>query len=301
MTRIRFRVVRWIATLSVVAGTVIGASSDTASAQTATRTDFLIDRLKYPPISGVSDDFRVRTNAALALGAADDDNAITPLCQALNDPSEVVRQAVAVALKRLARPSSGSCMKSRLDRETNASVKLQLQRAIEATGSGSGGGTTGGTSGTGGNGVDNFVPPLVPKAKYYVAISKVTNNTKRAQPDVDKVVLASIRTKLGTMNDYQLAPTTETPDGARAVMSKRGIKKGFYLSIAAESAYTSEGLRVKVKCVVFSYPGKAMIAEMPTSLVNPSVRAADPSAEDNLMDMAAAHSVELFAQNITAL
>jgi HEAT repeat protein len=297
MTRIRFRVVRWIATLSVVAGTVIGATSDTASAQTATRTDFLIDRLKFPPMSGVSDDFRVRTNAALALGASDDDNAITPLCQALNDPSEVVRQAVAVALKRLARPSSGSCMKSRLDRETNASVKLQLQRAIEATGSGSGG-TTGGTLA---NGIDNFVPPLVPKAKYYIAISKVTNNTKRAQPEVDKVVLASIRTKLGTMNDYQLAPTTETPDGARAVMSKRGIKKGFYLSIAAESAYTSEGLRVKVKCVVFSYPGKAMIAEMPTSLVNPSVRAADPSAEDNLMDMAAAHSVELFAQNITAL
>jgi hypothetical protein len=296
MTRIRFRVVRWIATLSVVAGTVIGAGSDTASAQTATRTDFLIDRLKYPPMSGVSDDFRVRTNAALALGASDDDNAITPLCQALNDPSEVVRQAVAVALKRLARPSSGSCMKSRLDRETNASVKLQLQRAIEATGSA--GGSTGGTSASG---VDNFVPPLVPKAKYYVAISKVTNNTKRGQVDVDKVVLASIRTKLGTMNEYQLAPTTETPDGARAVMSKRGIKKGFYLSIAAESAYTSEGLRVKVKCVVFSYPGKAMIAEMPTSLVNPSVRAADPSAEDNLMDMAAAHSVELFAQNITAL
>ncbi|MDB4994163.1 MAG: lyase repeat-like domain protein [Myxococcaceae bacterium] len=298
MTRIRFRVVRWIATLSVVVGTVVGAGSDTASAQTATRTEFLVDRLKYPPISGVSDDFRVRTNAALALGASDDDNAITPLCQALNDPSEVVRQAVAVALKRLARPSSGSCMKSRLDRETNASVKLQLQRAIEATGSGSGGGTTGGTSA---NGVDNFVPPLVPKAKYYVAISKVTNNTKRVQADVDKVVLASIRTKLGTMNDYQLAPMTETPDGARAVMSKRGIKKGFYLSIATESAYTSEGLRVKVKCVVFSYPGKAMIAEMPTSLVNPSVRAADPSAEDNLMDMAAAHSVELFAQNITAL
>ena len=297
MTRIRFRVVRWFATLSVVAGTVIGAGSDTASAQTATRTDFLIDRLKYPPMSGVSDDFRVRTNAALALGASDDDNAITPLCQALNDPSEVVRQAVAVALKRLARPSSGSCMKSRLDRETNASVKLQLQRAIEATGSA--GGTTGGTASTGG--VDNFVPPLVPKAKYYIAISKVTNNTKRAQPDVDKVVLASIRNKIGTMNEYQLAPMTETPDGARAVMSKRGIKKGFYLSIAAESAYTSEGLRVKVKCVVFSYPGKAMIAEMPTSLVNPSVRAADPSAEDNLMDMAAAHSVELFAQNITAL
>jgi hypothetical protein len=299
MTRIRFRVVRWIAALTVVTGIVVAAGADTASAQTKARTDFLIDRLKYPPISGVSDDFRVRTNAALALGASDDDASVTPLCQALSDPSEVVRQAVAVALKRLARPSSSSCMKSRLATESNASVKLQLERAIEATSAGAGGSSSGGAGASSG-GIDNFVPPLVPKAKYYIAISKVTNNTKRVQGDVDKVVLQAIRAKLGTLNEYQLAPVTETPDGARAVMSKRKMK-GYYLSIAAESAYTSEGLRVKVKCVVFSYPGKAMIAEMPTSLVNPSVRAVDPSAEDNLMDMAAAHSVELFAQNITAL
>jgi HEAT repeats len=301
MTRIRDRVA------AVVTGIVLLAAfvgSDTAFAQTSAqaspRTEFLIDRLKYPPIRGVSDDFRVRTNAALALGASDDDNAITPLCQALSDPSEVVRQAVAVGLKRLARPSSGSCMKSRLATETNASVRLQLQRAIEAMGSA--GGTTGDgtTGGSTLNGVDNFVPPLVPKAKYYIAISKVTNNTKRGQGDVDKVVLASIRTKLGALSEYQLAPATETPDLARSVMSKRKMK-GYFLSVSVENAYTPEGLRVKVKCAVFTYPGKALVGEMPTSLLNPSVRGADPSAEDRLMDMAAAHSVELFAQNISAL
>src|ERR1700728_3896217 len=74
------------------------------------RTAFLIDRLKYPPAAGQSDDFRVRTNAALQLGRTDDDAAVQPLCDALNDPSDVVRLAVAAGLKRLARPAAVPCL-----------------------------------------------------------------------------------------------------------------------------------------------------------------------------------------------
>src|SRR5579859_8034928 len=61
------------------------------------RTDFLVQRLK-------ADDFRVRTNAALALGATNDEAVVPPLCDALADASDVVRQAAAVALKRLNKP-----------------------------------------------------------------------------------------------------------------------------------------------------------------------------------------------------
>ena len=67
------------------------------------RVAYLAERLRYPPPSGEADDFRVRTNAALALGATSEEGAIAPLCAGLDDPSEVVRQAVALALKRLAR------------------------------------------------------------------------------------------------------------------------------------------------------------------------------------------------------
>jgi hypothetical protein len=52
------------------------------------RIAFLAARLKYPPAPGQADDFRVRTNAALALGSVDDDGAIGPLCAALDDPSD---------------------------------------------------------------------------------------------------------------------------------------------------------------------------------------------------------------------
>ena len=62
----------------------------------------------------------MRTNAALALGATNDDAAVPPLCGGLDDPSDVVRQAVAVALKRLARPSSRDCLQRHAGVETNA-------------------------------------------------------------------------------------------------------------------------------------------------------------------------------------
>src|SRR5262249_55396813 len=76
------------------------------------RTEFLIERLR-------SDDSRVRTNAALALGATNDEAAVQPLCGALTDASEVVRQASAVALKRLLRPSAVDCLKRRVSAERN--------------------------------------------------------------------------------------------------------------------------------------------------------------------------------------
>src|SRR5689334_1671972 len=68
------------------------------------RTDFLVQRLR-------AEDFRVRTNAALALGATNDESVVTPLCDALADSSDVVRQAVAAALKRLAKPAALPCLR----------------------------------------------------------------------------------------------------------------------------------------------------------------------------------------------
>src|SRR5580693_7727938 len=131
-----------------------------AIASAAGRVEFLAERLRYPPPAGQADDFRVRTNAALALGATDDNDAVVPLCDGLGDPSEVVRQAAAVALRRLARTSSLDCLRRRFPAETNSAVKLQIQRAIEVV-EGAGGGSGGGSSG--GN-----TAPYVAGAKYYV-------------------------------------------------------------------------------------------------------------------------------------
>ena len=75
------------------------------------RVDFLAERLKFPPAAGQPDDFRVRTNAALALGRHQRRGRGAAPVRRPGDPSEVVRQAVAVALKELGRPSSLDCLK----------------------------------------------------------------------------------------------------------------------------------------------------------------------------------------------
>jgi len=284
MARLALRILA-VALLAVLA--VMAANADTARADS--RVQFLADRLKYPPAAGQADDFRVRTNAALALGATNDDDAVAPLCGGLDDPSEVVRQAVAVALKKLGRGSALDCLRKRQGSETNSSVKLEIQRAIDALAGGSGGGgSSGGGAGS---------PPVVAGAHFYVAISPVANNTGRTSDDVERLVHGAIASKLGQLGDYQLAPSGEANADAKAVIAKRSLK-GFYLSVSVDQFDYSDGnLRVKVKIAVSSYPGKDLRGEVPASATMPGARPGDKGAEDQLMAAVAGRAAELFAQN----
>jgi HEAT repeats len=254
-----------------------------APARADSRTEFLIARL-------ASDDFRVRTNAALALGATNDDSAVQPLCGVLDDASEVVRQASAVALKRLMKPASVGCLKKHLDTEKNDSVKLQLSRAVEAI-EAAGGAPTGDDPGAG------DAPKTNAGAKYYVAIAPVTNNSSRAQADVDRIVGASVRAKLEALGQYQVAPSKESADAARAVLQKRKLK-GFYITLALDKLdYGQDGLKVTVKVVVFNYPNKAMQGVFDKWKLMPGVRPGDKSAEETLIAATAAAAIDTFAQN----
>jgi hypothetical protein len=254
------------------------------------RLAFLSERLKYPPKAGASDDFRVRTNAALALGATDDDGAVSPLCSGLDDPSEVVRQAVAVALKRLSRVVSLDCLRRREAVETNASVKVELKRAVESIDAA--GGAPGNAAGAGGE-----APAVAANAKYYVSVSKVANNTSRATPDVERIVHRAITSKLTELGEYQLAPSGETNDAAKAALVKRRLK-GFYLGVSVDKLDYSDGsLHVRVKIAVFSYPGRDLRGEVPAAATLPGARPGDSGAEEQVMSVVAARAAELFAQN----
>jgi hypothetical protein len=261
---------------------VLLASVTTTSARADSRLQFLSDQLRYPPAAGQPDDFRVRTNAALALGATNDDGAVSPLCGGLDDPSAVVRQAVAVALKKLARPSSLGCMQRHLGTESNDGVKTQLQHAIDAVNGGGGGG--GGST-------------VVANAKYYVSISPVANNTARSAGDVERIVHGAIAAKLGQLGEYQLAPAGESNADAKAAIAKRSLK-GFYLAVSVDKFDYSDGnLRVKVKIAVFSYPGKDLRGEVPAGATVQGTRPGDTASEDQLMGVVSARAAELFAQN----
>lgn len=251
------------------------------------RTTFLAERLK-------ADDFRVRTNAALALGATADEAAVPALCGALSDSNDVVRQSAAAALKRLAkRPDdSRNCLKSRLAIETNDAVKLQLNRAIESLPSaspGSGGSAPAFTLGP---------PPFVANAKYYVSISSITNSSGRPQAEVDKIVLGAMRARFDSLGKHQLAPSGETREQAVKVMASRKITKGYYLSVTVSAFdYSGGNLKVTLQVAVASYPGKAILASMSPNAMIAGTSPGNRGAEDQLMEALAASAVNSFANN----
>lgn len=262
--------------------TVLGATR-VASAD-AERVSFLADKLK-------SDDFRVRTNAALALGATNEEGAVAPLCGALDDSSEVVRQAAAVAMKRLAKSSSLSCLRARESKESHEPTKVAITRAIESLGAGSGSGG----SDSGDDKIKNN-----PSAKYYIALSTVANSTARGQAEVEKVILKAIKQKLEAAGTIQIAPPKESADAAKGEMKKRKMN-GFYLAIAVDRFdYTGGNLRVKVKIGVFTYPGKSLLGNVDKTLTKEGVSSGDKSSEDQMLDMAAGLASEQFAQNAPA-
>jgi hypothetical protein len=268
---------RWFA---AVVPLFVLLTSHAASAD-ADRVKFLAEKLN-------SDDPRVRTSAALALGASNEDSAVDPLCGALTDSTEVVRQASAVAMKRLGRASAVPCLRSRLEREGNDGVKIAIERAIESIG-----------AGTGGGGGDDKIKEN-PSAKYYIALSTIANSTGRSQPEVESVVVKAIKSKLEAAGTIQIAPNKESADAARDTMKKRKMN-GFYLAVAVDKFdYSNGNLRVKVKIGVFTYPGKSLLGNVDKTLTKEGVSSGDKSSEDQMLDMAAGLASEQFAQNASA-
>jgi hypothetical protein len=248
------------------------------------------DRVKFLAEKLNSEDPRVRTSAALALGASNEESAVDPLCGALKDSTEVVRQASAVAMKRLGRASAVPCLRSRLDNERNDGVKIAIERAIESIGAGSGGG---------GGGSDDKIKEN-PSAKFYIALSTIANSTGRSQPEVESVVVKAIKSKLEAAGTIQIAPNKESADAAKDTMKKRKMN-GFYLAVAVDKFdYSNGNLRVKVKIGVFTYPGKSLLGNVDKTLTKEGVSSGDKSSEDQMLDMAAGLASEQFAQNASA-
>ena len=74
-------------------------------------------------------DFRVRIQAAFALGNTRDASALDPLVRALADPNPAVRAAAATGLARLGNPRALTALRN-LSRDPSAAVRVQAERAI---------------------------------------------------------------------------------------------------------------------------------------------------------------------------
>ena len=224
-----------------------------------------------------SDDFRVRTQAALALGASKTTRAVEPLCAGLEDASTSVRAASAAALGKLNK-GGASCLEKRLESESKSSVKSVIKKALARLGGG------------------EAAPAIGEGTDYYVAIV-VKDQTGRS----DKSAEARVRKGMGTaakkLGNYALAPSGESRDQATKLLDKHSGLKAFMLSTKVEKPkYADGGLSIKLEVAIFTYPGRALKGTYNVKLTQQGTSSEDTASENQLIEMCAERAMEKFSK-----
>lgn len=224
-----------------------------------------------------SSDFRVRTQAALALGASGTSRAVEPLCGALADENRTVRIASATALSRL-RQGGASCLSARLNLEKDSAVLSALKNAIARLGVGA-------------------EPAIGPGTKYYVAIQTLAGPERLQGP------VRAAFVKEGRSNPaVAFAPATENQAAAAAVLAKHGGAKGFLLAPRlSKPVYDGGMLQVKMSVAIMSYPGNALIGSYSKTVGMGGITSQNTEAENELVALVAEEAMKQFLGIVATL
>lgn len=224
-----------------------------------------------------SADFRIRTQAALALGASRDARAISYLCRGLNDGSKSVRSASAAGLGKL-RKGGAQCLAKRLDSETEESVKEVIRKALQLVG-----------------------PPKAPPAitaatKYYVTV-EVRDGTGRSGDGVSSLVRKGMTEAASATTEVSVAPPAENVEASQKLLSEHPAVRGFLLATSVEQPqYQNGGLTVRLEVAIFTFPERNLKGSFSRQLGMQGITSRDVRAEDELIQAAAQSCLKLFAQ-----
>lgn len=247
--------------------------SSLASAETSD-----VERLIYNLAN--SEDFRLRTQAALALGASKSDRAVSPLCSALADVNTTVRAASAAALGRLGLRGTQECLEKRLGVESSDVVKETIVHALDIIKNGGG----------------DAEPVFTNDTKFYISIGKTTDKTGRGTAEVDGIVRSAMSSKVRGTAGFLAAPGNETPVDAKRRLRAHAQVKGFFLSPGVSPPdYAGGNLKVKIEVAMLSYPEKNLIGSFSVNLTEPGVSPGSTENENDLIRMAAERAVDKFA------
>ncbi len=229
-----------------------------------------------------SEDFRVRTQAALALGASGDSAAVKPLCGALKDTNQTVRLAVVAGLGKLGKDDGGTCIRNAKGAEKDTTVVTAMEKALE-------------NIALGGD------PPLPgSSAKYYVAI-QVVNRTSRTNLEVEAMVRKALAAKLLTNSSNAVAPRSESNTAAANVVKARSLK-GYLLSASVEPFnYANGDLTVQLKISMSTYPDRSLKAEFSPKLTQKGTAKQDNESEKVLVKMASENAADTFSKIAASL
>lgn len=220
-------------------------------------------------------DFRVRTQAALALGASGKAAAVRPLCDALSDPKAAVRAAAAAALGMLAHGGI-ACLDERASREPSAAVKAVIARAIE-----------------------NLQSVFLPTTRFYVAIGPASLRRETLDKRTEQLVRGALISGIADRTDVAVAPTKETKAQAKKRLAARPkIRSLLIAPKVSEPTYDGDALTVRVELAVFTYPAMSFKAMIPVKLTQRGVTDRDSQNENELIRIATEHAIEKFLTNL---
>jgi len=225
-------------------------------------------------------DFRIRTQAALALGSSGEARAVDPLCKGLSDPNASVRSACAAALGKL-KLGGQTCLRARIAVEAEGSVRKACSRSIGVL-------------------EEALVKSkLTAATRYYVAIGKTSDLTGRAGNEVDQMVRAAMAEALWSREGYVVAPEAETSTQSKKRLAKFTRIKGVFLAPSVKPIeYAGGSLSVRVELAIFTYPTKVLRGMLPVKLTQTGVREKERSSEDGLIRAAAERAAVKLSENI---
>lgn len=258
---IRFQTMRRLALAALIVGLGCGAARPVL-AEPAADVDHLVQNLT----SGA--DFRIRTQAALALGASKSKRAVEPLCSGLADSNATVRAASAAALGRL-RLGGVECLQKRLTNESSDTVKSAITKALD--------------------------PVFSPETKYYVAIGKIADKTGRTGDEVDGIVHRAMVSAAAASAEFTMAPPGESlADAKRRLVGHSSVKPVFLSPRVPVPDYSGGNLTIRIEVAMFSYPDKSLLGSYTTKLTQQGVTSPDKETEDELIRDTATRAFEKF-------
>lgn len=229
-----------------------------------------------------SDDFRIRTQAALSLGATNDPAAVAPLCGALTDSNQTVKLAAVAGLGKLGRDEGAACLKKAKPNEKDSTVSTAMDKAVESIAVGG----------------DPPMPGM--SAKYYVAI-QVSNKSSRGNLEVERMVRMALQKKLLANSAYAIAPRGETNTQASTVIKARKLTGYILMANVEPFDYSGGNLTVKLSVALATYPDRSVKATFNPKLTQTQTPKADPKSENVLVDMAAQNAADSTVKVVASL
>lgn len=228
----------------------------------------------------VATDSNHRAEAARALGMLDDQRGLVPLCEALDDSSELVRCAAADALKMLGNRAALECLRNR-GGEPSSLVQQRVNEAVRA--------------------LESSAPPAPKKGdKVYVAFGTITNGTGRKGRSLEALVRDVMDSKLQSVERVAVAPDGEPVAKARAKLNKHNLKGHILEAVIDPPVYGEAGLTVSIRLTMWSYPERALQGAFSPKLTMAGVRVGDVGAENTLIRAAVERALDAFIASTLA-